>query len=83
MDQTSLLIVLTAALITPLAMARFKLTVLPTAVVEILVGILLGPSLLNIVHTNSTLSLLSNTGVIFLLFLSGMEIDFSLFNRRK
>ncbi|MFC6289567.1 cation:proton antiporter domain-containing protein [Levilactobacillus angrenensis] len=83
MDQFSLLIILTAALVTPLVMAKFKLTVLPTAVVEILVGILLGPSVLNIVHTNSTLSLLSNTGVIFLLFLSGMEIDFSLFNRRQ
>jgi len=83
MDQISLLIILTAALVTPLVMAKFKLTVLPTAVVEILVGILLGPSVLNIVHSNSTLSLLSNTGVIFLLFLSGMEIDFSLFNRRK
>ncbi|WP_395322920.1 cation:proton antiporter [Levilactobacillus parabrevis] len=83
MDQVSLLIILTAALITPLVMAKFKLTVLPTAVVEILVGIMLGPSLFNIVHTNDTLTLLSNTGVIFLMFLSGMEIDFSLFNRRK
>ncbi|MCH4123700.1 MAG: cation:proton antiporter [Levilactobacillus sp.] len=83
MDQFSLLIILTAALVTPLVMAKFKLTVLPTAVVEILVGILLGPSVLNVVHSNATLSLLSNTGVIFLLFLSGMEIDFSLFNRRK
>ncbi|WP_367296336.1 cation:proton antiporter [Levilactobacillus yonginensis] len=83
MDQVSLLIILTAALVTPLVMAKFKLTVLPTAVVEILVGILLGPSILNVVHSNNTLSLLSNTGVIFLMFLSGMEIDFSLFGRRK
>lgn len=83
MDKFSLLIILTAALITPLVMAKFKLTVLPTAVVEILVGILLGPSILNLVHANTTLNLLSNTGVIFLMFLSGMEIDFSLFNRRK
>ncbi|WP_341778988.1 cation:proton antiporter domain-containing protein [Levilactobacillus sp. HBUAS70063] len=83
MDQVSLLIILTAALVTPLVMAKFKLTVLPTAVVEILVGIMLGPSLFNVVHTNDTLTLLSNTGVIFLMFLSGMEIDFSLFNRRK
>ena len=83
MDQLSLLIILAAALITPLTMAWFRLTVLPTAVVEILVGILLGPSVFNLVQSNSTLTLLSNTGVIFLLFLSGMEIDFSLFNRRK
>lgn len=83
MNQLSLLIILAAALVTPLAMARFRLSLLPTAVVEILVGILLGPSALNMVHTNDTLTLLSNTGVIFLMFLSGMEIDFSLFGRRK
>lgn len=83
MDQLSLLIILAAALITPLAMARFRLSILPTAVVEILVGILLGPSALNLIHSNDTLTLLSNTGVTFLLFLSGMEIDFSLFSRRK
>lgn len=83
MNQLSLLIILTAALVTPLAMAWFRLSVLPTAVVEILVGILLGPSVFNLVHANATLNLLSNTGVIFLLFLSGMEIDFSLFSRRK
>ncbi|MCH5465144.1 cation:proton antiporter domain-containing protein [Levilactobacillus tujiorum] len=83
MDQISVLIILAAALVTPLVMAKFNLTVLPTAVVEILVGIMLGPSLFNVVHTSETLTLLSNTGVIFLMFLSGMEIDFSLFNRRK
>ncbi|QMU08087.1 monovalent cation:proton antiporter family protein [Levilactobacillus suantsaii] len=84
MDQISLLIILTAALITPLIMARLRLSILPTAVVEILVGILLGPSLFNVVHSsNDTLTLLSNTGVIFLMFLSGMEIDFSLFSRRR
>lgn len=83
MDQLSLLIILTAALVTPLAMAWFRLSVLPTAVVEILVGILLGPSGVNLIHTNTTLTLLSNTGVIFLLFLSGMEIDFSLFTKRR
>lgn len=83
MDQLSLLIILTAALVTPLTMAWLRLSILPTAVVEILVGILLGPSAFNLVHSNTTLTLLSNTGVIFLLFLSGMEIDFSLFNRRR
>lgn len=62
MDQLSLLIILAAALITPLTMAWFRLTALPTAVVEILVGILLGPSVFNLVQSNSTLTLLSNTG---------------------
>lgn len=47
MNQISLLIILLAALVIPLAMARFKITFLPTAVVEIIVGVLLGPSLFN------------------------------------
>lgn len=82
MNQLSLVIILLAALIIPLAMARLKVTFLPTAVVEILVGIALGPSLFNWIQTNATLDLLQNVGVIVLLFLSGMEIDFSLFKRR-
>ncbi|GAB6093356.1 monovalent cation:proton antiporter family protein [Furfurilactobacillus curtus] len=81
MGQLSLLILLLAALMTPLLMARFKITFLPTAVVEIIVGIVLGTSGFNWIHTSSTLNQLSTLGVIILLFLSGMEIDFSLFRR--
>ena len=82
MDQLSLVIVLFAALITPLIMAKFKISALPTAVVEIIVGILLGKSALNVVSATSSLNTLSDIGVIVLLFLSGMEIDFSLFQRQ-
>ncbi|GAT17920.1 cation:proton antiporter family protein [Secundilactobacillus silagei] len=83
MDQLSLVIILLAALVIPLVMARFKLTLLPTAVIEIIVGVILGPSLLNIIHGNATLSMLKDVGVIVLLFLSGLEIDFSLFSRKR
>lgn len=82
MNQISLLIILLAALVIPLAMARFRITFLPTAVVEIIVGVFLGPSLFNWITTSDTLSILQNVGVIFLLFLSGMEIDFSLFKTK-
>ncbi|GEN94451.1 cation:proton antiporter family protein [Pediococcus ethanolidurans] len=81
MNQVSLLIMLFAALITPMLMARFKITFLPTAVVEIILGIVLGPSLLGLVHTTNILKQLSDIGVIILLFLSGMEIDFDLFKK--
>ncbi len=83
MNQLSLLIILLAALVIPLAMARFKITFLPTAVVEIIVGVFLGPSVFNWITSSSTLDILQNVGVIFLLFLSGMEIDFSLFKRKN
>ncbi|GAY73870.1 Na+/H+ antiporter-like protein [Lentilactobacillus kosonis] len=81
MNQLSLVLILLAALIIPLIMAKFKISFLPTAVVEIIVGVILGPSLLNVIQGNPTLNLLQNVGVIVLLFLSGMEIDFSLFKR--
>lgn len=83
MNQVSLLIMLFAALITPMLMARFKITFLPTAVVEIILGIVLGPSLLGLVHTTEILKQLSDIGVIILLFLSGMEIDFDLFKKQQ
>ena len=83
MDQVSLVIILFAALLIPLVMAKFKISSLPTAVMEIIVGIILGPSVFNLVNTTSSISQLSTIGVIVLLFLSGMEIDFSLFKKRR
>lgn len=83
MVQLSLLIVLLAALMTPLVMARFKISVVPTAVAEIIVGIILGKSLLNWVSLTASLNQLSTLGVIILIFLSGMEIDFDLFKPQK
>lgn len=81
MEQLSLLIVMLAALIIPIAMARFKVSSIPTAVAEILTGIILGKSFLNLVNPNWTLNLLSSLGVIMLMFLSGMEINFDLFRK--
>jgi len=83
MDQVALLIILLAALLIPLMMAKFKINSLPTAVMEIIVGIVLGPSVFNLVNTSGLISQLSTIGVIVLLFLSGMEIDFSLFKKRR
>lgn len=82
MEQVSVLIVMVAALIIPIAMARFKVSTIPTAVAEIIVGIVLGKSAFNIVSPNETLSMMSTFGVIMLMFLSGMEIDFDLFKRQ-
>ncbi len=83
MAQLSLLIVLLAALMTPLVMARFNISVVPTAVAEIVVGIVLGKSLLHWVTLTTSLNQLSTLGVIILIFLSGMEIDFDLFKPQK
>ena len=77
----SLVLVTLAAFATPMILSRFKIGILPTSVAEIIVGIILGKSALDIVHTGPLLSYASTFGVLLLMFLSGMEIDFSLFKK--
>ena len=50
-------------------------------VAEIIMGIIIGQSFLNLVHKDSMLNILSTLGFIFLMFLSGLEIDFSTFKK--
>ena len=72
-----LLLVVLLAFLVPLFLARFKR--IPVVVGEILAGILIGPSVLGWVHTEDpTLELLAEIGFAFLMFLSGLEIDFSI-----
>jgi Kef-type K+ transport system membrane component KefB/Trk K+ transport system NAD-binding subunit len=73
-----LLIVVFLAFIVPIALTRFKRLRLPIVVGEILAGILIGRSGLGWVeHHDLVLDLLAEFGFVFLMFLSGMEIDFS------
>ncbi|KJY55773.1 cation:proton antiporter family protein [Lactobacillus melliventris] len=78
MAQLSLFLVILFALVVPILMARLRVNAVPTAVAEIIVGIVLGASGFNLVRPTHDLSFLSNLGVILLLFLSGMEINFDL-----
>lgn len=79
MAQISMLVVMVAALMIPLFMARLKINGIPTAVAEIVVGIILGKTGFGFVTTTADLTFLSSLGVIVLIFLSGMEINFDLF----
>ncbi|HSD24075.1 MAG TPA: cation:proton antiporter [Solirubrobacterales bacterium] len=49
---------------------------LPSVVLEILAGIVIGPSLLGIVEVDDSVSVIAVIGLAFLLFLAGLEIDF-------
>ncbi|MFD1017880.1 monovalent cation:proton antiporter family protein [Thalassobacillus hwangdonensis] len=80
---TSLVIVILAAFITPILLHRFKLKAIPVVVAEIIVGLIIGKSGFDIVESSDWLEILSTLGFIFLMFLSGLEIDFSIFGRRK
>ena len=50
---------------------------LPSVVGSLFVGILLGPAFLNIIQESEGLTLFSHIGVILLMFLAGIESDFS------
>lgn len=51
--------------------------VLPSVVVEILLGILVGPAVLGLVELDDVVEALSDLGLAFLMFLAGYEINFS------
>lgn len=73
-----LLIVISLAFLVPIVLSRFKKLTLPIVVGEIIVGIIIGRSGFGWVgHEEEILTLLSELGFVFLMFLSGMEIDFS------
>lgn len=81
MEFFSLVIVVVAAFFTPILVNRLNISFLPVVVAEILMGVIIGNSFLNLVEKDSMLNILSTLGFIFLMFLSGLEIDFSAFKK--
>ena len=49
---------------------------MPVVVAEIFLGIIVGPQVLDLAHTDAFIGALSTFGLAFLFFLAGMEIDF-------
>ena len=75
---TFALLVAMAMLVPPL----FRRTGLPDLVGLLLAGVLMGPSVLNLLQPDGeTLQLVSDIGAIYLLFIVGLEIDLEEFNR--
>ncbi|MFB3162776.1 monovalent cation:proton antiporter family protein [Neobacillus sp. 179-J 1A1 HS] len=79
----SLLVVVTVAFVTPILLHRLRLNYIPVVVAEIIMGLVIGKSGFNVVHEDMWLSTLSTLGFIFLMFLSGLEIDFTAFRGSK
>ena len=69
-----LLLVLLLAFIVPLLLSRVRRV--PIVVGEIIAGVIIGQSGLNLVEYNPTLEVMSDIGLAFLMFLAGMEINF-------
>jgi Kef-type K+ transport system membrane component KefB len=70
-----LLIVVAVAFLAPLTLGLAPRLRLPAVVLEIVAGIVIGPSVLNLVDIDRTIEVVSILGLAFLLFLAGLEID--------
>ena len=73
---TGLLIVVAVAFVSPFLLGLVPRLRLPEPVLEIVAGIVLGPSVLNVVHFDTPIAVLSLLGLAFLLFLAGLEVSF-------
>jgi Kef-type K+ transport system membrane component KefB len=73
---SGLLIVVAVAFAAPFVLGLFPRVKLPSVIVEIAAGIVVGPSVLGWVHVDQAISVISVLGLAFLLFLAGLEIDF-------
>ena len=71
-----LLIVALLGVFVPLLLSRFKRLRVPVVVGELLAGIIIGDSGLKLVGHDPMLEVLSLLGFAYLMFLSGLEVDF-------
>lgn len=70
-----LLIVFIVAWAVPMILSWFEVSKVPTVIVEIIMGVIIGPSVLDLLGDTPHLNFLSQTGFLFLIFLSGLALD--------
>lgn len=75
-NYSSLLVISVIAFFTPFLVSRLKRLKIPFQVGEIIIGILVGKTFLNLVHPDISILFLSNLGLAYLMFLIGLEINF-------
>src|SRR3954453_15707968 len=71
----NLLVVSLVALVAPLLLGFAPRVRGPPVVLEIVAGVVLGPSVLDWVRADLVVSIVAVLGLAFLLFLAGLEID--------
>jgi Kef-type K+ transport system membrane component KefB len=71
-----LLIVVAVAFAAPFALGLFPRLRLPSVVLEIIAGIVIGPSVLGLVEVDQSIEVIAVIGLAFVLFLAGLEIEF-------
>ncbi len=77
-----LALILLIILFSPLLFKRFRV---PGIIGLILSGVIIGPNFLHLIESTNSFELLSKTGLLYIMFLAGLEIDMQQFqhNRNK
>src|SRR3954466_2136158 len=73
---TNLLLVMAVAFAAPLTLGLFPRLQLPSVVLEIVAGIVIGPSVLGWAEVDQAVQVVALIGLAFVLFLAGLEIEF-------
>jgi Kef-type K+ transport system membrane component KefB len=75
-DHLPLFVVFVIAWLVPMTLSYLEISKLPSVIVEIIMGIVVGPFVLNLVSGDETsLQFISYMGFLFLIFLSGLALD--------
>src|SRR3954454_10074943 len=72
----NLLIVVAVGFCAPLVLGLFPRLQLPSVVLEIVAGIVIGPSVLGLAEVDQAVQVVALIGLAFVLFLAGLEIEF-------
>jgi Kef-type K+ transport system membrane component KefB len=72
----NLLLVMAVAFAAPLVLGLSPRLQLPSVVLEIVAGIVIGPSVLGWVEVDQAVQVVALIGLAFVLFLAGLEIEF-------
>lgn len=70
-----LFIIFIVAWIVPLILSWLEITKVPAVIVVIIMGVVIGPYVLDLVQDAPYIDFLAYTGFLFLIFLAGLEID--------
>ena len=73
-DVSSLVLILLVSSLAAIASRLHHRLVLPSIVVEIALGILIGPEVLDFAETDAYIQFLSTIGLVFLFFFAGLEV---------
>src|SRR5690606_13931957 len=73
-------LILFIILLAPIVLNRFKI---PGIIGLILSGMIIGPYGLLLIQKNSAVDLLSTIGLLYIMFIAGLELDMNEFNKHK